>query len=72
MGTSFAVSSYTDDNEVSATLKTGKIELCILGQEDKIYHLNPNDELIYNVKTKEVNLRKVPDDFDGMSWHNKK
>ena len=72
MGTSFAVSSYTDDNEVSATLKTGKIELCILGQEDKIYRLNPNDQLIYNVKTKEVNLRKVPDDFDGMSWHNKK
>ena len=24
------------------------------------------------MKTKEVNLRKVPDDFDGMSWHNKK
>lgn len=72
LGTSFAVSSYTDDNEVSATLKTGKIELCILGQEDKIFRLNPNDQLIYNAKTKEVNLRKVPDDFDGMSWHNKK
>lgn len=72
LGTSFVVSSYTDDNEVSATLKTGKIELCVLGQEDKIYRLNPNDQLIYNAKTKEVNLRKVPDDFDGMSWHNKK
>lgn len=72
LGTSFAVSSYTDDNEVSATLKTGKIELCILGHEDKIYRMNPNDQLIYNVKTKEVSLRKVPDDFDGMSWHNKK
>ena len=72
LGTSFAVSSYTDDNEVSATLKTGKIELCILGQEDKIYRLNPNNQLVYNVKTKKVNFRKVPDDNDGISWHNKK
>lgn len=72
LGTSFAVSSYTNDNEVSATLKTGKIELCILGQEDIIYRLNPNNQLVYNVKTKKVNFRKVPDDNDGISWHNKK
>lgn len=24
------------------------------------------------MKTKKVNLRKVPDDTDGISWHNKK
>ena len=35
LGTSFTVSSYSNTDEVSATLKTGKIELRIIGQEDK-------------------------------------
>ena len=33
LGTSFAVSSYTNADEVSTTLKTGKIELRIIGQK---------------------------------------
>ncbi|RGS45223.1 anti-sigma factor [Segatella copri] len=59
LGTSFTVSSYSNTDEVSATLKTGKIELRIIGQEDKVYSMKPNDQLVYNVKTKAVNLRKV-------------
>ena len=70
LGTSFAVSSYTDDNEVSATLKTGKIELRIVG-EDKVYSMNPDDQLVYNVKTKSVNLRQVSKEDNGLGWRNK-
>lgn len=72
LGTSFAVSSYTSDDEVSATLKSGKIELRIVGQEDRVYSLAPNDRLTYNVKTKAVSVRQVPEGYDGMSWRNKK
>ena len=70
LGTSFSVSSYATDVEVSTTLKTGKIELKIVG-EDKVYSMKPNDQLVYNVKTKAVDLRQVTDEDDGVSWRNK-
>lgn len=70
LGTSFSVSSYATDVEVSTTLKTGKIELKIVG-EDKVYSMKPNDRLVYNVKTKAVDLRQVTDEDDGLSWRNK-
>ena len=72
LGTSFAVSSYANGDEATATLKTGKIELRIVGQEDKVYSMTPNDQLVYNVKTKAVNVNKVPAGYDGLSWRNKK
>lgn len=68
LGTSFAVSSYTNADEVSTTLKTGKIELRIIGQEDKVYSMNPNDQL---VKTKAVKIQRVAKENDGLSWRNK-
>lgn len=70
LGTSFSVSSYATDVEVSTTLKTGKIELKIVG-EDKVYSMKPNDQLVYNVKTKAVDLRQVTNEDDGLSWRNK-
>ena len=70
LGTSFSVSSYATDVEVSTTLKTGKIELKIVG-EDKVYSMKPNDQLVYNVKTKAVDLRQVTDEDDRLSWRNK-
>ena len=69
-GTSFSVSSYATDVEVSTTLKTGKIELKIVG-EDRVYSMKPNDQLVYNVKTKAVDLRQITDEDDGLSWRNK-
>ena len=70
LGTSFSVSSYTTDEEVTTTLKTGKIELRIVG-EDKVYSMNPDDQLVYNVKTKSVNLRQVSKGNNGLGWRNK-
>lgn len=70
LGTSFSVSSYTTDEEVTTTLKTGKIELRIVG-EDKVYSMNPDDQLVYNVKTKSVNLRQVSKEDNGLGWRNK-
>ena len=71
LGTSFAVSSYTNEDEVSTTLKTGKIELRVVGQDDKVYSMKPNDQLIYNVRTQAVSIRQVAAEDDGMSWRNK-
>lgn len=70
LGTSFTVSSYTTDEEVSTTLKTGKVDVRLIG-EDRSFVLNPNDQLVYNVRTKSVNIHQVTKDEDGVSWRNK-
>lgn len=70
LGTSFSVSSYATDEEVFATLKTGKIELKVVG-DNKVYSMNPNDQLVYNVKTKSINMRQVSNEDDGLSWQSK-
>lgn len=70
LGTSFSVSSYATDEEVFATLKTGNIELKVVG-DNKVYSMNPNDQLVYNVKTKSINMRQVSNEDDGLSWQSK-
>ena len=70
LGTSFTVSSYITGEEVSTTLKSGKIELRVVG-DDKVYKMKPNDQLVYNVKTKAVSLHQVSADDDGMNWRNR-
>lgn len=70
LGTSFTVSSYTEDDKVSTTLKTGKVELRVVG-DHKVYNMEPNDQLVYNVKTKSVSIRQVAQDDYGTGWRNK-
>ncbi len=55
LGTSFTVSSYVADEEVSTILHTGKIKLRIKGSQ-KEYQMSPQDCIVYNVSTKEVRL----------------
>ena len=33
--------------------------------------MNPDDQLVYNVKTKSVNLRQVTKEDNGLGWRNK-
>lgn len=70
LGTSFTVSSYTTDEEVSTTLKTGRVDVRLIG-EDRSFVLNPNEQLVYNVRTKSVNIHQVTKNEDGVSWRNK-
>ena len=71
LGTCFSVSSYANEDEVSTTLKSGKIELRVVNQDDKVYRMNPNDQLVYNVRTKTVRIRQVSAEDYGMNWRNK-
>lgn len=66
LGTSFSVSSYTDKEEVSATLISGKIELR-LTENNKIYKMSPKDCLVYNVRTKQCHIDKL-ENFEQENW----
>ena len=54
LGTAFSVNNYSDLNMVS--LKEGKVEVVLKENQDKIT-LNPSEQLLWNVQSKEVSKR---------------
>lgn len=55
LGTVFDVTSFSDSEESSASVSSGKISLRVKG---KAYDMSPDDMLIYNVTTGNVLVRK--------------
>lgn len=58
LGTTFNVFSYPDNPQIVATLETGKIQITVANKK-KPYILEPNDQLVLDSKTGEVELRNV-------------
>ena len=58
LGTTFNVFSYPDNPQVMATLETGKLQINVDNQK-KPYLLKPNDQLVMDTKTGEVEMRHV-------------
>ncbi len=69
LGTSFGVTAYADAEEVSTTLKSGKIELRLNDNSKRVYEMNPEDRFIYNVQTKESRMERV-ENKNGATWKN--
>ena len=58
LGTTFNVFSYPENPQVMATLETGKLQINVDNQK-KPYLLEPNDQLVMDTKTGEVEMRHV-------------
>ena len=58
LGTTFNVFSYPDNPQIVATLETGKLQIKVDNQK-KPYLLSPNDQLVLDSQTGEVELRSV-------------
>jgi ferric-dicitrate binding protein FerR (iron transport regulator) len=58
LGTTFNVFSYPDNPQIVATLETGKIQINVANRK-KPYILSPNDQLVLDSQTGEVELRNV-------------
>lgn len=58
LGTTFNVFSYPDNSQVVATLETGKIQVSIENSR-KAYILSPNDQMVFDSSTGDVNIRQV-------------
>lgn len=67
LGTSFGVTAYADAEEVSTTLKSGKIELRLADGSNRVYEMKPKERLVYNVRTKQSRMEQV-DDTDDAAW----
>lgn len=58
IGTKFNVSAYPDQENITTTLENGKVEVCIPKRE-KPYKLTPDEQLIYNKKSDQIQVIKV-------------
>ncbi|MGQ8335007.1 FecR family protein [Sunxiuqinia sp. A32] len=58
LGTRFNICAYPQDNEYYATLEEGKIKAYNL-TSSKMTELNPSEQAVINLQTKNINLRKV-------------
>ncbi len=67
-GTKFNVSSYSDDQKISATLAEGRIKLTTRG-DNKTITLNPGEKIAFNQNTMQAVLEKA-DIESEMAWIN--
>ena len=58
LGTTFNVFSYPDNPQVVATLETGKVQITVANKK-KPYILEPNEQLVLDSKTGDVELHNV-------------
>lgn len=64
LGTKFNVKAYADEELVTTTLTSGKVEVTPSSQNSRI--LNPNEQLTYDKKTSDINITEIsPADTDG-------
>lgn len=64
LGTKFNVKAYADDNSVTTTLTSGKVEVTSPTQASRI--LKPNEQLTYDKRTSSISIMEIPaNDTDG-------
>lgn len=65
LGTRFNMKAYPDDERITTTLASGKVEVNTPSQNPKI--LKPNEQLSYNKKTSHITITTIPAS-DTDSW----
>ena len=69
LGTRFDVKAYPESEEIRTTLEQGSVQVHLNDVSDKIYQLMPNEQLVYRVNDKEVDVRQVISS-DYSDWRN--
>ncbi len=59
LGTSFNVSAYSDDQEVSVILKEGHVRVTRSGISDRGYLLEPGEKFSYNIENRKATVSRV-------------
>ena len=64
LGTKFNVKAYPDDNRITTTLTSGKVEVHTSSKTSRI--LRPNEQLTYHKSTSQISVTEIPAiDTDG-------
>ncbi len=68
LGTKFNVEAYSDDSQITTTLKQGKVKLSVeANPESGSIVMKPDEQVVYNVKSGEMKLSTVNAE-DYSSW----
>ena len=65
LGTKFNVKAYPNDEKITTTLTSGKVEVSVQSQPPRI--LKPNEQLTYDKKSSDIHI-SVIDTNDTNSW----
>ena len=66
LGTSFNISSYADQEDITIVLLEGKIEVL---SGDEVYSMSPNDKMVFNKPAASIHMSKVYSE-DYIEWMN--
>lgn len=68
LGTSFNVEAYSEDSEITTTLKQGRVKVFAINQPEEVgVVMKPNEQVVYHVKSGKMDLTTVNAD-DYLSW----
>ncbi len=65
LGTEFNLKSYPEENEIAATLISGKITFTDGQKETMLY---PDQKMVYNTQTKERQIYRLSDSYPEFEW----
>lgn len=59
LGTRFNILAYPEVKQVATTLEEGSVRVCLQDNDKKVYHLVPDEQLVYNIDSGIADIRQV-------------
>lgn len=59
LGTRFNILAYPEVKQIATTLEEGSVRVCLQDNDKKVYHLVPDEQLVYNIDSGIVDIKQV-------------
>lgn len=59
LGTRFNILAYPEVKQIATTLEEGSVRVCLQDNDKKVYHLVPDEQLVYNIDSAIVDIKQV-------------
>lgn len=59
LGTRFNILAYPEVKQIATTLEEGSVRVCLQDNDKKVYHLVPDEQLVYNIDSGVADIKQV-------------
>ena len=59
LGTRFNILAYPEVKQIATTLEEGSVRVCLQDNDKKVYHLVPDEQLVYNIDSGIADIKQV-------------
>lgn len=59
LGTRFNILAYPEVKQIATTLEEGSVRVCLQDNDKKVYHLVPDEQLVYHIDSGIADIKKV-------------